>query len=575
MHVVVSIHTGHDSSAVLLINGKIELALQEERFSRVKNHTGFPFKSLIILKCYLFENNINSFDLAIANQKITKEIPLPLLIARLFKYKYHKIINYLLILIGSIYKYSIGIFFSGEFIWRKLLIYKVNKFIGLKINKVSFHDHHTCHAASAAFSSGFKNCLVVTQDGTGDKLSGSLWIFNEGILINKYKQSELNSLGQIYAEVTRYLGFKPNRHEGKITGLAANGESLNTIKEFSSLISVNHYGCIERKRLTSKLSSLNYQSCSKSLSNYFEKNLKFKSRIDIAAGVQLLTEKIIKDHLSYFASDQIYDIALAGGLFANVKVNQEIRNQKYCSRLYIQPAMGDSGLALGAAQLASYECGNYPKKQESALLGTDYDNKEIIEYIKKENFDYVLLNEKVFPEISNDLYKGKIVGIFQGRMEWGPRALGSRSILANASEKSVNNKLNNRLKRSDFMPFAPIVLDIDMPLLFTDWEDSQPSATYMTSTYNINKEFTDKVQAIVHVDGTARPQCVKYKDYPFIYNILKEYKVINQLGIVINTSFNLHEEPIVESPYHALKALRIGAVDELYMNNIKVLNKKK
>ena len=568
MKAVLGIHVGHDASICLSIDGSIILAIQEERFTRIKNHTGFPFKSLAVIKTYLKDNSINKISLALAQNKLTQDldISLPVLISRLVRYKYPRIINKLIYIIGKLYDLFLKNSSISEFIWRKALILRISRILERDVIEAGFFDHHKCHAASAAYSSNFKDCVVFTQDGKGDFMSGSAWYFNGGKLKNIYYQKEEDSIGQIYAEVTRFLGFRPNRHEGKVTGLAATGNPKIYKDIFDKLIKLDNKGKIIR---SNKLKNYNFQA--KFLQKIFANKLDKSSKSNVAAAVQYSIEKIFLDHLNKILNKPS-NIALAGGLFANVKINQEIRNSEKCENLYVQPAMADCGLSMGAAQLFNNNKGIKNITQESALLGTSYPKDYILRILNDLKFDFCWheLENDVFFDIASKINKGKIIGLFQGRMEWGPRALSARSILANPKNKEINNELNRRLNRSDFMPFAPVVIEDDMKDLFIDWRENDKTAEYMTSTYNLNTKYQNLISAIVHVDKTARPQIISKTKYPFLYKVLKEIKKLSGIGVAINTSFNLHEEPIVESPNDALVALKKNAVDILYFGSLRV-----
>ena len=319
-------------------------------------------------------------------------------------------------------------------------------------------------------------------------------------------------------------------------------------------------------------SNLNhYNEKALKLQEIFKDNLDNQDRSNVAAALQRNIEKIFVKHLEN-TLEKPSNIALAGGLFANVKINQEIRNSSFCLNLFVQPAMADCGLSMGAAQLMNKSIGIDNIYENSALLGNSYSKESITNILNYYKSDYFSkeLGSKVFDDIAKEINEGKIVGVFQGRMEWGPRALSARSILANPKFKRINNDLNQRLNRSEFMPFAPIVLDEDMNKLFLDWNEKDRTSQYMTSTYNINQEYQDFISAVVHIDKTARPQVVREEEYSYIYKVLKSIKKLTGIGVLINTSFNLHEEPIVESPYDALRALRKKAIDILYLEDKKV-----
>ena len=442
------------------------------------------------------------------------------LISRLFSTKYPKVISKFITVIGKLYDLFLKNFSISEFIWRKALVIRSKILLNTKIIETCFFDHHKCHAASAAYSSDFEDCYVFTQDGKGDSMSGSAWYFKESNLNNIYYQKEEDSLGQIYAEVTRFLGFRPNRHEGKVTGLAATGDSKYYKDVFEKLTRLDDKGMIKR---CNKL--LNYNTQGEFLQKYFKKKLDKSLRSNIAAAVQNTIERIFVNHLEK-TIDRESNIALAGGLFANVKINQEIRNLKKCKNLYVQPAMADCGLSMGAAQLLNHSKGIKNNCEKSALLGTYYSKDFILKKLSYSNLDFLWreLGDDVFFDIANEIHQGKIIGLFQGRMEWGPRALSSRSILANPKNKEINNKLNKRLNRSEFMPFAPVVLEDDMKDIFLDWNENDKTSQYMTSTYHLNLNYQDLIAAVVHVDETARPQSVSQENYPFLYKVLKEVK---------------------------------------------------
>jgi len=245
-----------------------------------------------------------------------------------------------------------------------------------------------------------------------------------------------------------------------------------------------------------------------------------------------------------------------------------LRNHPSVADLYVHPAMGDSGLSLGAAQLLSSSLQIAPATVETALLGNFYTLDFIRSYLTLNSIPFKSSDDLAL-DLAQYIASGKIVGLFRGRMEWGPRALGSRSILASPLNASINTSINERLNRSDFMPFAPMVLDEDMPNVFTDYMLGDSTRQYMTSTYSVNPDIAAGIPAVVHCDMTARPQAIT-QDCTLIYPLLKNLKRITGFGICINTSFNFHEEPIVESPKDALRALKYNAIDVLVLEDLLV-----
>ncbi|OUU19472.1 MAG: hypothetical protein CBB97_19345, partial [Candidatus Endolissoclinum sp. TMED37] len=444
---ILGIHFGHDSSASLLVNGKLIGAVQEERFSRIKNYSGFPFNSVNYL---LKLANIKAHEIdivAIPGSSLKTEMPFDILKER-FGYKKSPVFKLKLLL---------SIFLKP---WTSILLYGRNKFdefVNAEFKKKGFLnaeivyvDHHLAHAASAFYSSPFESAIIFTQDGKGDSKSGGVYYGNGKELTVLSHQGEVDSIGQIYAEVTRYLGFLPNRHEGKITGLAANGDPslcYGQLKELVSKIDETiHRAELDDRNLFSHLtknplqvigvlsshpSHMKYHRNSVALSNFFKNIFRGKTKEDISASIQSATEAWVlewcKYNLNKMGKDKVINICLAGGLFANVKINQVINQKtKFGGSLYVQPAMGDAGLSLGAAQLMWHKIQSSKRMRsvEHAYLGPSY-KKEYIKKIMDKFHDKILWKsfKEIEPEIAKLLHGGKVIGRFTGGSEWGPRAL--------------------------------------------------------------------------------------------------------------------------------------------------------
>lgn len=591
---VLGIHLGHDSSAALIRNGEVVGAIQEERFTRVKNYSGYPRFSQ---KYLLNEAGIDTKDidaLVVAGKMLGKEMPIDILLERLG-------VN-----IGRhwlrLKTLNAGIRRSDRL--RRLLYdeNKAKKLINEELDRqgfsnsiIEFFDHHTCHAASAFFSSPFEEALVLTQDGKGDGSSGTVFKGDNNGLTELARQSHENSIGQIYAEVTRYLGFRPNRHEGKVTGLAALGEPSSSQMVFDDLIDhinevVHQSNVLESVRipffgekLSTKLARLAnhpdilpYELKAAKIGIWLKENFSGIPREDVAAGLQQSVEEWVvrwcNHNVEKLVGNGSTDICVAGGLFANVKVNQMVKEKvPKLKNLYVQPAMGDSGLALGAAQLYwNNNCSNITKNKplKHAYLGSSHTDEQLkIALSDFEKFIIWEVSENIEKKIGKLLHEGSVIGRFRGKTEWGPRALGNRSILIRPTEKNINDTVNKRLRRSDFMPFAPSVLDYRAKDYFVDYDKSQIASEFMTVTYDVFPEKALQIGAVVHVDNTARPQIVRKNLNSSFYKILQAYEYFSGIGCVVNTSFNLHEEPIVESPVDALRALLQGAVDILAIEN--------
>lgn len=587
------LHIGHDASAVLMKHNKILGAVQEERFSRTKNHTGYPEAAVE----YLLElAKITATDIdyiSVAGAKIGEEIPKDILMRR-FGLPHSKIRYSIMTILAAL--------FNSNFL-RKCL-YDDQRATGIISDglrnkgfvnaQIEFHDHHLCHAASAFYASPFDEALIVTQDGKGDRSSGIICLGRGAEIIEIHRQNEIDSLGQIYAAVTEFLGFKPNRHEGKITGLAAYGSKPSGVDSFRDIAQIVD-GCvlnrlrIQRRSLfksgipprtiiamfANHPQHLAYQIRYLSILAWLKKHFSSVSREDLSFAVQNAVEgwatQLINQTCSKLKLEKPVNLCLAGGLFANVKINQRIfEYNENIENLYVQPAMGDGGLSLGAAYLTVLKKSNKDTTlltMDNAYLGQVFDDDSIEEILNLETDIKFYYSENIEKIIAKMVYKGNVVGRFNGPAEWGPRALGNRSILLRPTDKNSNDYINVRLNRSEFMPFAPSVLDTQAVRYFKNYMSKQVAAEYMTITYDVNSDEINDIAAVVHVDNTARPQIVKKSVNPSYYKILEEYYNLSGIGCIVNTSFNLHEEPIVNSPQDAIRALKLNAIDVLAIGN--------
>ncbi len=590
---ILGVNFGHSAAACLVEDGRILSAVEEEKLSRVKGDTTFPQRAVqfILKKHRLRPEDIDV--VAIGCRDLTE-----------FGYGYRQLSRYLrrTILIDK----CAGLFYDGI---KRLFPYQVNlsgplerlfydslNEMGFPKEKVRLVDHHTAHAASAYYTSPWRDAAIVTNDGKGDGLCGAFFIGNNETINCVDKIADRESIGQFYQSVTQYLGYKPNRHEGKITGLAAlgdyretfplmrdiyryeDGKLHNTFYEIGSFRK-DPLGYFKNHCDLEASKAVPYMKYIKSLHgplmnfavvyqmyiNYLKDKMGSFAPKEMAAGIQKLAEEAMVSYVqSNLNSHANVNICLAGGVFANVKINQRIREIPGVGNVYIHPAMDDAGTSLGAA--LSVWMNETGQKQWGALktvyLGPDYTEEEMEQSLKKYGLSY-RRSKNPEEEIGWLIYEGKIVGRFNGALEWGPRALGNRSILARPIEKNINDTLNKRLKRTEFMPFAPSMLDTDAEDFLMGYRADQIAAKYMTITYNVHPELISKIQAAVHVDGTARPQVVFKEDNPSFYAIIQAYKKLSGFGVVINTSFNMHEEPIVATPEDAIRAFLVNAVDVL------------
>ena len=565
---ILGIHNGLESGVCLFKNGKILEAVSEERFNYIKVFAGIPKLAYeyvlkkhkikpeniesVVYSRVTFKNNWLKYSIKIFKKLIFSIILNPLTI----KVFFHRIKTELHDEI-----------FKKEF-------YQWIQSLGISKNKIVLLEHHKAHAWSAFACSPFNEAIVITADGRGDFKSTTI---SEASLTNGIKEldflSSFDSLGFLYAQVTKYLGFRPHRHEGKVTGLAAFGDPNKTIEFFNEMVSWN-------KILGHWSTNLNLYSPHNinDLKSFKNKLNKFKKE-DIAAGVQKHCEdlivKYIKHWLKKINKKDPINICLAGGLFANVKINQNISEIKGIKNIFVFPNMGDGGLTVGGACYQNYLKTNKVKVDFSTVyLGDEFNNEQILNFLnnEKEKISFNKMQDRS-NEISKVLEEGKVVGYFDGRMEFGPRALGARSILVNARKKSINDDLNNRLERTEFMPFAPVTPEKFASEAYEDWKPEHVASHFMTRTYNCKTDFILKHPAVVHIDGTARPQIIKAEHNQRYYDVIKTYCERNNEKALINTSFNAHEQPIVISPDLAIKCLVENRIDILVLSDYIVRRK--
>ena len=444
-------------------------------------------------------------------------------------------------------------------------------FYPLQSLNIQKYDHHLAHAASVYYTSGFKEdkVLIVTHDGEGDYSYGKVYLAEKGKmnLVSELPVSHYSSAAVLYGHTTISLGWKINKDEGKTVGLAGNGSYNEKLYKYFEQIFKNdgihfypHNPEGKTRFITEKLKEKGWYNTK-------------EQKADIAYNMQLLVEN---EMIKFFNNlNKLYPeyrkLCVAGGLFANVKLNQKINELDWVDEMYVVPPMGDNGLAIGCALLKSYELGEREiKRLDNVFLGISYTDDEI-EYASR-NYNFIR-EPYVISDVANELDKGKIVGFFKGRFEHGPRALGARSILVRPTDRGTHEVLNSRLKRDDIMPFAPIVMSEYANEIFYA-NKSQYTAEFMTMCYTTRKEWIEKIPAVIHhVDFSSRPQIIFKERNPHFYNILSEYNKLSHIPVLLNTSFNGHGEPIIDKPEHAFEHLKNGIVDMLVMENYVYKNK--
>jgi len=421
-------------------------------------------------------------------------------------------------------------------------------------------EHHLSHSANAYYTSGFDQALIVTLDGYGSGLAGSINVGRDGKIERVHGLEYPHSLGTFYESVTSALGFKPSRHEGKIVGLAAYGdpEVLGDLLRSRFVQANGGFRIIETNNV------------------YFARLLASQfPKIDVAAAYQRVLEEQAVAYVSqYVKKTGLKNLVLSGGVVANVKLNQRLREIPGIEGIFIHPNMGDGGCGTGAA-LAEF-AGSQPTRERinDVYLGPEFSAEEISEALRRAQLAFTEY-KPVEPKIAMLLAAGKVVARFDGRMEYGPRALGHRSILYHAKEPAVNQWLNQRLGRTEFMPFAPATLYEHRHENYKLIDGADYAAQFMTITFDCTPSMLRDCPAAVHVDGTARPQLVSEKGSPSFYRILTEYHKLTGIPTLINTSFNMHEEPIVCTPDDAIRAFLQGNLDYLAIGSFIVEHPKR
>lgn len=426
---------------------------------------------------------------------------------------------------------------------------------------IYFANHHFAHGIAAYFYSPFDDSLVYTADACGDNVAYSARVVRQSVFkvlfggdASLHAPFPAHSLGNLYGFFTQALGFLMDRHEGKLTGLSAFGEpkAADEIKK--------HFRIQENGEISADFPS------HQAMRDFAFDVARRLSRQDAAASVQLVLEELICEAVAKLLRiTGTRSLAVAGGVFANVRLNRALIETTGAERIFIFPAMGDEGLPVGACLL-------YLHERDGASAW--HRQRHLLEqvYLGRSYNDTFAACSAAYPTVVRDsrdnvgkavdaLVAGKVVAIYTGRMEYGPRALGNRSILASPVAREINDSINKRLDRSEFMPFAPAVLEKHAAEIFDLHEGNSYAARFMTITCAVRPAWRERIAAVVHVDGSARPQIVRESDNPLYFRILSRFHVQTGLPVLVNTSFNVHEEPIIDTPDQALRALVDGRVD--------------
>ena len=553
----------HDASATLLKDGEIVAAAAEERFTRKKHDVSFPVNAVN----YCLESQgikIDDIDHIGFYEK-------PLL-------KFERILYQHLHAFPKSYKVFVGNMPS----WFNEKL-RVMRFIKKKLKyrkDVFFVEHHLAHAANF-LNSPFNQAAILTIDGVGEWTTTAYGLGKDNKITLLKEIKFPHSIGLLYSTITAYLGFSVNNSEYKVMGLSAYGNTDRRTnpyyKKLMEIIDVKEDGSY---KLDMSYFTYHYKDRmpSKKLCGLLEGKIrKPKEEItgrhkDIAAALQLVTEDIITKMLNFLHKETKCDnLYIGGGVALNSVYNGKILGNTKFKRVWIQPDPGDGGTSAGVASYVYHVILGNKRNYffENPFLGPEFSDKQIKEFLDSKGIRYTEFKDKktLIKEVAKFIHKNNVVGWFQGRMEWGPRALGARSILANPCNPKAKELLNLKVKhREKFRPFAPVVCEEDASRYFECDKPLPEIVRYMLMVYPVKDKYRNKVPSIVHVDGSGRLQTIKRKDNDLYYDLIKEFGKFSGIPILINTSFNIRGEPIVCSPEDAYRCMMGTGIDLLVVD---------
>ena len=577
----------HDSAATILVDGKIIAAAQEERFTRIKHDSNYPYNAIKFVLKYA-NLKLNDVDQIIFFEK-------PFL-------KFERLLETYVAFAPKGFKSfckAMPIWLNEKFFQKKLLFNELkkhdNNFKDEK--KIFFSDHHLSHAASAFFPSPFNEAIVLTADGVGEWATTTVAIGKGNVLEIKKEIHFPHSLGLLYSAFTYYAGFKVNSGEYKLMGLAPYGKP-NLKDKIYKLIDIKEDGTFRLDQ-----SYFNYATGLTMTNDKFHKLFGQEPRnpksenltqfhMDVAASIQKVTEEIIISLARSLQNEYgIKNLCLAGGVALNCVANGKLLNEKIFDNIWIQPAAGDAGGSLGAALALWYleqKNSRYIDQNDSmqgSYLGPEYSQNEIEDELKNIGAKFSVIEEdNLINKTAEDLSNEMAVGWFQGRMEFGPRALGGRSILGDPRAENTQKNLNLKVKyRESFRPFAPSILRDDL----SEWFQFDLDSPYMLMVANINPKKTFKIRkdqeklfgidklnikrseipAVTHIDYSARIQTVHKETNEKYYKLISKFKEKTGCPVIVNTSFNVRGEPIVNTPTNAFNCFMGTGLERLVIGN--------
>ncbi len=578
----------HDSAASILVDGEIIAAAQEERFTRIKHDSNYPFHAVNFVLDY------SGLKLKDIDQIIFYEKPF---------LKFERLLETYVAFAPKGFRSfckAMPVWLKDKLFQKTMLINELKKHDESfnHENKIFFSEHHLSHAASAFFPSPFEEAIVLTADGVGEWATTTVAIGKSNKLEIVKEIHFPHSLGLLYSAFTYYTGFKVNSGEYKLMGLAPYGNPIYKDKIMDNLIDVKEDGTF---RLNQEF--FNYSTGLTMTSQKFHKLFGDNPRdskkdkltqfhMDIAASIQKVTEEIMIKLLRSLKDEfKISNLCLAGGVALNCVANGKILKENIFENIWVQPASGDAGGSLGATLALWHIEQNNPRlvnpkdSMKGSYLGPEFTQKQIEEELTKNGAIYEILDEEnLISKAAENLSSGEAIGWFQGRMEFGPRALGGRSILGDPRSSEMQKNLNLKVKyRESFRPFAPSILRENL----TEWFDINIDSPYMLMVANIKQEKTiemsnnekqlfgieklnikrSTIPAVTHVDYSARIQTVHEDTNRKYYKLIKKFKQITNCPVIVNTSFNVRGEPIVNTPTDAFNCFMGNELDKLVIGN--------
>jgi len=558
---ILGVWDGHDSGAALIEKNKILFAVNEERLTRRKLEIAFPQNA--IRACLEFtqtrHNAVREIAVATTDPAKTLTRIFPSLKEEYYRLRRRKGSPARFMAIKKRFKYRFTEFppcFATRRISEFFVRRQLNR-MGFQNYRLHFTDHHHSHAAAAAFCSGFDTALVITLDGVGDGLSGSVSVFKHGKLKRIAALSARHSLGIFFEHVTNLMNMRELEDEGKVMALANYAYPVDDASNpMTDLIRVKNLTVqcrYDSLGMYAKLKDIFWRYPSEQFAYMAQRTLEIKI-VDLVRNA--------------LAATGLNRLCLAGGIFSNVKINRLLRLEALVQNCFVFPHMGDGGLALGAAMAVNYQLHHISQiNLPDLFLGHAYTDKQIAATLQTGGFRY-RKSADIANEAACHIADGAIVLWCQGRMEMGPRALGARSILARPDSLAIKDTLNLRLKkRVWYQPFCPAMLAEDAHAILADYDGI--TNPFMTMAYMVRRERRDCVRGAINVDGSCRPQIVSAENTLF-RNLLKNVKALTGHGVVINTSLNIHGEPPVCSPADAMQTFSDAGADYLAIGNFMV-----